>query len=251
MALYGLHGDAPHLVLGALDHADCILTTEWSVRLAEALQTLVIVLTDQVLAQSTVLIQEPEYQLPEISKRAVAEPDEEYRRYEITDSGVSKMAIPGTASSTYVADGLEHTEDGKPSTAAADHLAQLDKRSRKIHSFDYGKHWADVRGDGKTAILTWGSTTTAVREAGTRLQAAGHDVKVIAIRLLLPASPDKLASELEDIERVLIVEQSHSRQFHLYLRAYYDIQAMTHTLARPGPLPITPAEIVDQIENWS
>ncbi len=27
MALYGLHGDAPHLVLGALDHADCILTT--------------------------------------------------------------------------------------------------------------------------------------------------------------------------------------------------------------------------------
>ena len=138
MALYGLHGDAPHLVLGALDHADCILTTEWSVRLAEALQTVAIVLTDQILAQSTVLIQEPEYQLPEISKRAVAEPDEEYQRYEITDSGVSKMAIPGTASSTYVADGLEHTEDGKPSTAAADHLAQLDKRSRKIHSFDYG-----------------------------------------------------------------------------------------------------------------
>ena len=251
MALYGLHGDAPHLVLGALDHADCILTTEWSVRLAEALQTVAIVLTDQILAQSTVLIHEPEYQLPEISKRAVAEPDEEYQRYEITDSGVSKMAIPGTAFSTYVADGLEHTQSGKPSTAAADHLAQLEKRSRKLHSFDYGEHWADVRGDGKTAILTWGSTTAAVREAGTRLRAAGHDVKVIALRLLLPASPDKLTRELEGVERVLIVEQSHSRQFHLYLRAYYDIQVMTHTLARPGPLPITPVEIVEQIENWS
>ena len=44
VALYGLHGDAPHLVLGALDHADCILTTEWAVRLAEALQTLAVVL---------------------------------------------------------------------------------------------------------------------------------------------------------------------------------------------------------------
>jgi 2-oxoglutarate ferredoxin oxidoreductase subunit alpha len=251
MALYGLHGDAPHLVLGALDHADCILTTEWSVRLAEALQTVAIVLTDQNLAQSTVLVPEPEYQLPEISSRSTAGSQENYLRYDVTDSGVSPMAIPGTAGSTYVADGLEHTESGKPSTAASDHLAQLDKRERKISSFDYGDHWADIRGEGATAILTWGSTAAVVREARSRLQAAGHEVKVIALRLLLPASPDKLAQELQGIERVLIVEQSHSRQFYHYLRAYYEIGAETRTLARPGPLPITPAEIVGQIENWS
>jgi len=251
MAVYGLHGDAPHLVLGALDHADCILTTEWAVRLAEALQTVAIVLTDQNLAQSTVLIPEPNYQLPEIAGRLIAQPTDGYQRYELTASGVSPMAIPGTASSTYVADGLEHTESGKPSTAAADHLAQLEKRSRKIHSFDFGKHWADVRGEGRTAILTWGSSSAVAREAGSRLRAAGHDVKVIALRLLLPASPEKLANELKGVGRVLIVEQSHSKQFHHYLRAYYDIEADTRTLARPGPLPITPAEIVEKIDNWS
>jgi 2-oxoglutarate ferredoxin oxidoreductase subunit alpha len=251
MALYGLHGDAPHLVLGALDHGDCILTTEWSVRLAEALQTVAIVLTDQILAQSTVLIPEPKYQLPEISERSIAEPDGNYQRYQVTASGVSPMAIPGTADSTYVADGLEHTESGKPSTAAADHLAQLDKRSRKISSFEYGEHWADIRGEGETAILTWGSTAAVAREAGSRLGAAGLDVRVIALRLLLPASPDKLARELEGVKRVLVVEQSHSEQFHRYLRAHYDIAAEIRTLARPGPLPITPAEIVEQIESWS
>lgn len=251
MALYGLHGDAPHLVLGALDHADCILTTEWSVRLAEALQTVAIVLSDQNLAQSTVLIPEPEYQLPEISKRAVAESAEDYQRYAVTESGVSPMAIPGTTESTYVADGLEHTESGKPSTAAADHLAQLEKRSQKIHSYEFGEHWADIRGDGQTAILTWGSSSAVAREAGARLRSGGCDVKVIALRLLLPASPDKLARELKGVTRVLIVEQSHSGQFYRYLRAYYDIDADTRTLARPGPLPITPAEIVDRIENWS
>ena len=251
MALYGLHGDAPHLVLGALDHADCILTTEWSVRLAEALQTVAIVLSDQNLAQSTVLIPEPEYQLPEIGKRAVAESAEDYQRYAVTESGVSPMAIPGTADSTYVADGLEHTESGKPSTAAADHLAQLEKRSQKIHSYEFGEHWADIRGDGQTAILTWGSSSAVAREAGARLRSGGCDVKVIALRLLLPASPDKLARELQGVSRVLIVEQSHSEQFYRYLRAYYDIDAEIRTLARPGPLPITPAEIVDRIENWS
>ena len=251
IALYGLHGDAPHLVLSALDHADCILTTEWAVRLAEALQTVVIVLSDQYLAQSRVLIHKPEYRLPEIPPRSTAGPGKNYQRYRVTENGISPMAIPGTPALMYVADGLEHAESGKPSSAAADHQAQLDKRARKISEFNYGGHWADIRGQGTIAIITWGSTSGAVREAAERLRRTGQDIKVIAIRLLLPASPEKLATELQGVTRVLVVEQSHSRQFHRYLRAYYDIAAETRTFARPGPLLISPGEIVQQIENWS
>ena len=151
----------------------------------------------------------------------------------------------------YVADGLEHTETGKPSSAAADHQAQLDKRLRKINNFEFGEHWADIRGQGTTAIITWGSSSGAVREAAERLNNSGGAVKVIAIRLLLPASPDKMALELQDVKRVLVVEQSHSRQFYLYLRSFYDIAAATRVLARPGPLLITPGEIVKSIEEWS
>jgi 2-oxoglutarate ferredoxin oxidoreductase subunit alpha len=251
MAVYGLHGDAPHLVLGALDHADCILTTEWAVKLAEALQTVAVVLTDQVLAQSRVLIPEPRYQLPPIPKRVRAEPKANYQRYADTPSGVSPMAIPGTASCTYVADGLEHDERGKPSTAASDHQAQLDKRLRKLAVFDFGEHWADIRGEGETAILTWGSSAAVAREAAERLSASGQPVRVIALRLLLPVSPEKLTAALEGVTRVLVVEQSHGRQFHHYLRAFYDIAAEIHTLARPGPLPITPGEIVAEMEGWN
>ncbi|NNK37638.1 MAG: 2-oxoacid:acceptor oxidoreductase subunit alpha [Xanthomonadales bacterium] len=251
LALYGLHGDAPHLVLGALDHADCILTTEWAVRLAEALQTATIMLTDQNLAQSRVLIPRPDYTLPPIPARRVAGEEADYLRYAVTDDGVSPMAIPGTAESTYVADGLEHAESGKPSTAAQDHREQLDKRARKIDDFDFGELWADIRGEGTTAIVTWGSTAAACREASGRLQAAGIPVRVIALRLLMPASPERMAEALQGVDRVLVVEQSHGRQFHHYLRAWYDIGPETRTLARPGPLPITPGEIVDSIENWS
>jgi 2-oxoglutarate ferredoxin oxidoreductase subunit alpha len=250
MALYGLHGDAPHLVLGALDHADCILTTEWSVRLAEALQTAAVVLSDQYLAQSRALIPKPRYTLPEIPARDAAESAADYQRYADTPSGVSPMAIPGTAQSTYVAEGLEHRVNGRPSTAAADHLLQLEKRMRKLREFDFGEHWADIRGEGNSAILTWGSTSAAAREAAERLQEAGTKVKVIALRLLLPASPERLAETLRGVDRVLIVEQSHGRQFHHYLRAHYDIDAECRTHARPGPLPITPGEIVEQFEIW-
>jgi len=251
MALYGLHGDAPHLVLGALDHADCVLTTEWAVRLAEALQTVAVVLTDQILAQSRVLLPEPAYSLPDIPPRRFAEPGADYRRYALTVDGVSPMALPGTPGCAYVADGLEHDPRGKPSTAAADHAAQLDKRARKIEEFDYGAHWADLRGDGPTALLTWGSTTAAVREAAERLNRRGEPCRVVAPRLLLPAQPARLAAALRGAERILVVEQSHGRQFHRYLRAHYDLDLPVAVLARPGPLPITPGEIVNTVENWN
>ncbi|NNJ77741.1 MAG: 2-oxoacid:acceptor oxidoreductase subunit alpha [Xanthomonadales bacterium] len=251
IALHGMHGDAPHLVLAALDHADCVLTTEWALRLAEALQTVAIVLTDQNLAQSRALIPRPQFVLPEIPARKTAEADDSYERYAITPDGVSPMAIPGTECSTYVADGLEHTESGKPSTAAADHALQLDKRQRKIDGFEYGEHWADVQGRGDIAILTWGSTASAAREAAGRLEEDGTKVRVIGLRLLMPASPNRLAAVLDGVERVLVVEQSHGRQFYRYLRAYYDIEADVRVLARPGPLLIAPGEIVRELEEWS
>lgn len=251
IALYGLHGDAPHLVLGALDHADCILTSEWGVRLAEALQTVAVILSDQNLAQSRVLISPPGYELGAVPPRKTAQNDESYRRYRLTADGVSPMAIPGTPDSAYVADGLEHAESGRPSTAAADHGAQLDKRLRKLEDFDYGAHWADVRGEGEWAIITWGSSSAAVREAAGRLAAIGRPVRVVALRLLRPARPREMAAALEGVKRVLVVEQSQTAQFHRYLRAWYDIEAELRLLARPGPLPLTPGEIVEHIEQWS
>jgi 2-oxoglutarate ferredoxin oxidoreductase subunit alpha len=98
--------------------------------------------------------------------------------------------------------------------------------------------------------LTWGSTTAAAREAAERLLDSGVNVKVIAIRLLMPARPEDLAEVLAGVRRVLVVEQSHGLQFHRYLRSYYDIGAEVRNLARPGPLLITPGEIVQSIEEW-
>ena len=46
IALHGLHGDAPHLVLAPLSVTDCLFTMQWAVHLAEALQTAAVVLSD-------------------------------------------------------------------------------------------------------------------------------------------------------------------------------------------------------------
>ncbi|GAB4360122.1 MAG: 2-oxoacid:acceptor oxidoreductase subunit alpha [Gammaproteobacteria bacterium] len=251
IALYGFHGDAPHVVVAPLSIGDCLFTTQWAVHLAEVMQTACIVLSDQSMGQSRAIIDRPA-DIAFMAKREVPEKlHENYQRYAVTASGVSPMSVPGTPGGQYCADGLEHNAKGTPSSLADDHYTQMDKRLRKITGFNYGDHWADIEGEGETAVLTWGSCSGPAREAVSRMRETGHAVKLIAVRLLLPTQPEQMAAALEGVERALVVEQSHGGQFYRYLRAYYDLPAEVKTFHRPGPLPIRPNEIHVQLLNWS
>lgn len=256
IAVYGLHGDAPHVVVAANSVADCLFTTQWAVHLAESMQTPALVLTDQSLGQARAVISKPA-ELAFISQREIAPVRADgarYKRYALTASGISPMAIPGMPGLTHTADGLEHNEYGTPSSQATDHLVQMDKRLRKLTSFNYGDHWADITdtdgGPGDIAILTWGSSTGPAREALQRYAAAGGKARLISVRLLAPVQPARMAAALADCSRALIVEQSHSGQFHRMLRAFYDLPRETRNLHQAGPLPISPRQILDQLEKW-
>lgn len=250
IALHGLHGDAPHLVLAPLSVTDCLFTMQWAVHLAEAMQTAAVVLSDQSLGQTLAIVDQPA-ELAFVGERSVPEEiGEDYRRYAVGDSGISPMAIPGQAGGQYTADGLEHDEEGTPSSLPEDHIAQLEKRDRKISGFDYGQHWAELRGESETAVITWGSSTGPVKEALSRLRRRGEDVRLIAIRLLAPEQPREMSQALKGVKRLLVVEQSHSRQFHRYLRSAYDLPAETRVYNRPGPLPFRPNEIIECLAEW-
>jgi 2-oxoglutarate ferredoxin oxidoreductase subunit alpha len=250
IAVYGLHGDAPHLVLAPQSVGDCMFTTQWATYLAEALQVPAIVLSDQFMGQSRAAIERPA-DVAFIGARAIAtDISGAYKRYAMASNGVSPMSIPGTRGGQYTADGLTHSERGIPTSGATDHRAQLDKRRDKLANFNFGDHWASVEGTGDLAIITWGSLTGAAREAARRAAADGFDVRVVAPRLLAPVQPERLSAALEGVKRILVIEQTHGAQFHRYLRAHYDLAAPAQVLHRPGPLPITADEIHQAIANW-
>jgi 2-oxoglutarate/2-oxoacid ferredoxin oxidoreductase subunit alpha len=249
-AVSGLSGDAPRLVLAPTSIADCLDTTQWAVQLAEAMQAPAIVLSDQFMGQSRAIIDRPA-DLSFVGKRLTAAANTpDYKRYRNTESGVSPMAIPGTPGVVYTADGLEHTEAGIPSSQSRDHRTQLDKRERKLLQYDYGRWWADVEGDGAGAVITFGSATAAVREAVLRAAGQGVKVRLIAVRLLAPAQPERFAEALDGVTSVLVVEQNHSAQFYRYLRSVYDLPGKPASFHRPGPLPLRPGELTDTILAW-
>ena len=249
IALYGLHGDAPHVVVAPNSLADCLAATEWAVQLAESLQVPAIVLSDQYFGQARAVVDIPVFQ-EHVFERLKAKNGAPYQRYALTSSGISPMAIPGTAGCVYTADGLEHNERGIPSSQASDHLAQMDKRARKLAQLDPGEYWASIEGQGEIAVLTFGSCTGPVREAFARARADGVAARLVSLRLLSPAQPERLKRALAGVKRVLVVEQNHSGQFLRYLRAEYDLPGEVTSLRRPGPLPFRPDEIHRRLVDW-
>jgi 2-oxoglutarate/2-oxoacid ferredoxin oxidoreductase subunit alpha len=251
LAVNGLHGDAPRLVVAPNSIADCVTATQWAVHLSEALQAPAIVLSDQYLGQTRAVVDRPD-DVTYMARRALAVPrTEAYQRYAVTESGVSPAAVPGTPGNAYTAEGLEHNERGIPSSQSRDHLAQLAKRERKLRQHDYGDSWAQIEGEGDTAVVTFGSCTGAAREAIARAAADGSRARLVSMRLLSPAQPERLARALEGVKRVLVVEQNHGAQFHRYLRADFDLPGEVRSFHRAGPLPIRPDEIYRRITEWS
>ena len=246
-ALFAMHGEAPHVVVAPLHIADNVLTTQWAVGVAEALQTLVVVLSDQRLGQSRAIIDavpDKSYKL----KRKLwidTDPSQVYQRYAITDDSVSEMSIPGMPRGQYAADGLEHTVLGKPSSMASDHHQQLKKREEKISHFDYGDDWAEIVKSSQmssTIVLTWGSTFTNVKQAVLELDAQDVFVDIVALRLLMPLRVDAIANLCKN-KKVIVIEQSYSGQFYHYCLGEGAIDTSALLLAEPGPLVLKSTEI--------
>ncbi|MEJ2576267.1 MAG: 2-oxoacid:acceptor oxidoreductase subunit alpha [Gammaproteobacteria bacterium] len=249
IALFGLHGDAPHLVLAPLDIADCVFTTEWAVRLAEHLQTVAIVLSDQSLGQSRAITPAPGLRAPPLERRRLDATPDRYHRYSLADGDVSAMSVPGQACGMYTADGLEHNEHGTPSSRAIDHLEQMEKRSRKLHAFAYGERWAEIDGDGELCLVTWGSSAGAALEAADRLRRGGTPTRVVALRLLMPLQRSALLDALAGASAIWVIEQNHGGQLFHYLVSEDALPGSARSLARPGPLPLRPGEIVTAISE--
>jgi len=58
-----------------------------------------------------------------------------------------------------------------------------------------------------------------------------------------------MARLLDGVETALVVEQNATGQLYRYLRAHYDLPARTDNLNHPGPLPVSPSEILTTIEG--
>ncbi len=255
-ALYGSHGDVSKVVVAPTDVADCFWIAIDAFNIAERYQVPVIVLSDQGIGHRTDAV--PTFDLATVktvdrrlvtdAELAQVDPHHGFKRYAYTADGVSPMAIPGQARGNFLMSGLEHDELGSPVSGAAAHQKMSDKRFRKLagvaDSYDrltvvVGDEAADV------GIMAWGAAKGAVLEAVADLRAAGHRVRAVIPRLLLPFPAARIERALEGLETVHVVELSYSAQFYTYLRSQLrpDLAARLVSHARAGGTPLSVSEI--------
>jgi len=244
IAIYGGHGDAPRIVVAPLSVGDCIATAEWAVYVAEALQTPVIVLSDQMIGQARAIIPPP-LKRPEPMRRRTngGASGAQFKRYALTADPITPMPLPGTEGYEWVAEGLTHNEAGLPVSGASAHVAQINKRAKKMEQFESSELWGETYGQGDTAIVTFGSSVAPAREAARRMTATGSPTRVIALRLLSPVPAKPLTTALKGVRRVVVLEQNHGGQLYRHLLGNKALPLSAESIARPGPLPFRPAEI--------
>lgn len=248
LAIYGAHGDAPRVVMAPISVADCVNTAEYAVYVAESLQLPVIVLSDQSLGQATTVI-DPIAERPKPLTRRTngVAAGKGFKRYAISPDPVTPMPLPGTAGLEWVAEGLTHNEAGLPASGAGVHVAQINKRAKKVQRFDPGKYWGESWGEGEVAVLAFGSTIGPAREAARRLAANGHPIRVIALRVLSPLPLPAIAAALDGVRRIIVIEQNHGAQLYHHLIGQKAIPPSAESVARPGPLPYRPSEIASYV----
>jgi 2-oxoglutarate/2-oxoacid ferredoxin oxidoreductase subunit alpha len=245
-AIYGGHGDAPRVVLAANSVEGCYRLLIESFNISEYYQTPVILLSDQQLGQTTVATEDDfltkDY-LTVQRKRPAAEHRGQYRRYDLTEDGISPMAFAGDEGFTYQATGLAHDDEGRPSFDFATHQLMHEKRWEKLAPLRDKDDLLKVFGNQKSdrGIVAFGSSAQFVLETVEDL-GLQNEVKVCIPELIYPL-PRKLTDFVDSLQRLLVVEMSYSAQLHHYLRSEKDLPSNTRSYARAGGLPFSRKEL--------
>jgi 2-oxoglutarate ferredoxin oxidoreductase subunit alpha len=253
IALYGGHGEAPRIVLAARSVQDCFYQAMQAFYLSETFQMPVVLLVDQSLSHRTETLPMPDVNLVAVVERLRPSPEdvEDYKRYKLTDSGISPMGIPGFDPTPFTATGLEHDEYGAPNYTPEMHTAQLDKRGQKFEiaadalcglgpplgcsSYGVPEQEATV------GVLAWGSTAGVVREAVEELVADGHPVAALVPAVINPLPAERIMHFASNLKAVIVPEVNRTGQFAAWVKAHTELHLVS--LNKYGGLPFTPAEI--------
>jgi 2-oxoglutarate ferredoxin oxidoreductase subunit alpha len=211
LALYSGHGEYPRIIFAPGTLEDAFNLTGQAFHMADKYQVPVFILTDQYFLDSY-------YNIPDLdlsgstSERHIVKTGSDYKRYTLTESGISPRGVPGYGEGVVVADSDEHDEEGHITEDLDLRIKMVDKRLKKGDLMR--KEALPPRLIGKdhyhTLILCWGSTYNAVREAVTSINDDG--ISALHFSQVYPL-PEGIEGYLKRAEKRIVLENNATGQF--------------------------------------
>src|SRR5690554_792348 len=143
-----------------------------------------------------------------------------YRRYLLTETGISPLAFPPSAAGVIKVNSYEHDEAGITTEDPRQTTVMQEKRLRKAEflarALEPVKMVNTYEGEKQeTALLCWGSNKGPCFEVGRRL-----GLKVIQPVVLNPFPTDQFQLALDGVKRLISVENNATAQLGRLIRNY-------------------------------
>ncbi|MDX8343964.1 2-oxoacid:acceptor oxidoreductase subunit alpha [Rossellomorea sp. YZS02] len=221
--IYGTHGEIPKIVLAPSTVQEAFYDTVEAFNLAEEYQCPVIILSDLQLSLGKQTVEPLDYGKVEIRRGKLAvseteleelEPKKYYKRFEVTEDGVSPRVIPGMKNGIHHVTGVEHDETGKPSESPVNRQAQMDKRMRKLENIKFQNpiHTHAPHEESDLLLVGFNSTRGVIEEAMSRLESDGLKVNHAHVRLIHPFPAAELEPLMQSAKKVVVIENNATGQ---------------------------------------
>ncbi|MDQ0253637.1 2-oxoglutarate ferredoxin oxidoreductase subunit alpha [Evansella vedderi] len=258
--IYGTHGEIPKVVMAPSSVEEAFYDAAEAFNIAEEYQVPVILVTDLALSLGKQTVEPLQYDKVQIRRGKLnvseelpeLEGKEYFKRYEVTEDGISKRVIPGMKNGIHHVTGVEHNEQGKPSESPENRKAQMDKRMKKLDKLtevfptpvvkDERHEEADL------LILGFNSTRGTIQEAIPKLEADGLKVNHGHVRLLHPFPTEEVAEMVKKAKEVVVVENNATGQLAQLVKMNLTYGNVKSILKYDGN-PFLPSEIYNQCKE--
>jgi 2-oxoglutarate ferredoxin oxidoreductase subunit alpha len=257
-------GDYPRAIAAPLDIGDCFKIIPEMFNIADRFQCPGIVLCDLLLSEGRLSVDPKDLDFAPVIDRGElitaasaasgANGDGEYKRYKITESGISPRAVPGVLGHTHTAASDEHDEDGvlisDEFTNPVKRRAMMEKRMRKAAGIEAVVPPPVLWGprDAAVTLIGWGSTKGVIEEACEILTEQGISANQLQIRWLVPLHGDAILGILKGARHTIMVENNYSGQFARYLRSETSFVPDGYIRKYDGE-PFMPHHIVEAVKE--
>ena len=257
LLLYGAHGEIPRIVIAPTDIEECFYQTVRAFNLAEKYQCPVIVATDQYLSQSQRTTWPFDLSKVVIDRGSLQTDDElnnltsSFRRYLITERGISPRSIPSQEKGIFKTTGVEHVENGNATENPDARTRMMQKRFLKLDTFRredmqppkiFGNPESDI------TIVGWGSTKGVILEVIERFrEEEAIDLKLMQVVDIWPFPDQAVADVLRSSRQVLVVENNFTGQMANLIRQQTGIECAK--VVKYNGAPFSPKELYQRLKE--
>lgn len=255
--LHASQGEFPRIILAPGDMDECFEVGLRAHNLAEKYQVPVILLTDKNVLESPRSTRPFKTDGFEIERGPLVtgpwKGPEDYRRYALTESGVSPRAFPGTPGAIAKANSYEHDEWGYSTEEQGMTTWMNDKRWAKVAAIAEETDRMGsvrVRGSEKPAltIIGWGSTKGPILEAMKLLGYEGIPARHVQVFCLSPFPTERLREALRGSGVTVLVENNKTAQLGSLIRENL-LQDVAHKVLKYDGRPFIPGELASDLKG--